>query len=356
PHGFMKKPEILDYFASYRRAFDPPVLERTAVISVTESSARARFEVGSSAGTFFADQVVVATGGYQTPRIPTYASELPRDVLQIHAGEYRNPEQLPDGEVLVVGTGQSGCQIAEDLQLAGRRVHLAVGNAPRCARRYRGRDVVEWLHAMGYYDIPYDRHPDRDKVRDKTNHYVTGRDGGHDIDLRQFALEGMQLYGPLDSIRAGVLHFARGLKENLDSADATYGRINRSIDAFIDERGVTAPPPVDYVPVWEPENETSLLDCRSAGITSVIWCIGFGADYRWLELPVLDDLGYPLHERGVTPVPGLYFIGLPWLYTWGSGRLCGVGRDSEYLTTHIEALYAPRYSTTELISSIGVSS
>ena len=144
-----------------------------------------------------ARQVIVATGGYHDPIVPPYAGALDPSILQIHSSEYRNPESMPEGAVLVVGTGQSGCQIAEDLHLAGRAVHLCVGEAPRVARRYRGRDVVEWLHLMGYYDIPVDEHPLREGVRDKTNHYVTGRDGGRDIDLRLRATEGMQLYGKL---------------------------------------------------------------------------------------------------------------------------------------------------------------
>lgn len=155
---------------------------------------------------------MVASGGYHTPIVPRMAERLPRSIKQIQSSEYRNPQALPEGAVLVVGSGQSGAQIAEDLHLAGRKVILAVGEAPRCARFYRGRDVVDWLADMKYYDMPVDQHPLREGVRDNTNHYVTGRDGGRDIDFRKFAAEGMELYGRLQDLQDGVLHFAPNLR------------------------------------------------------------------------------------------------------------------------------------------------
>ena len=334
PHGFMVKDEIVSYLEDYARAFEPPL--RTGV-RVTELERRAGggFTLTTSRGRLTADQVVVAIGGYHLATIPAMASELPKSVAQVHSAHYRRPDALPPGEVLVVGSGQSGCQIAEDLHLAGRKVHLAVGNAPRCARRYRGKDVVEWLDDMRYYDIPIDQHPNREQVRDRANHYVTGRDGGRDIDLRRFALEGMRLYGPLRRIRDGRCEFAPELAKNLDGADEVYRSINRSIDKYIAEHGVVAPVEPEYRPVWEPEEEVTELDAVAANVGSVVWCIGFGSDFRWVKIGVFDERGYPTHERGETPVRGLYFIGLPWLYTWGSGRFSGVGRDAEHLAGKI---------------------
>jgi len=338
PYGFMVKDEIVRYLQDYVRAFSPPLETGVRATSLTLGGGRpGRFELETSAGTLSAEQVVVAIGSYHLKSIPSMSSGLPPGIVQLHSAHYSNPEQLPPGEVLVVGSGQSGCQIAEDLHLAGRRVHLAIGNAPRCARRYRGKDVVEWLDDMRYYDIPIDQHPNREQVRDRANHYVTGRDGGHDLDLRQFAREGMKLYGPLRSIANGRCEFAPELKQNLDAADEVYRSINRSIDKFISERGVSAPEQRPYEAVWEPDEECTTLDAELAGISAVVWCIGFGADFRWIHLPVFDERGYPAHERGVTSVPGLYFIGLPWLHTWGSGRFSGVGRDAEYLAARIEA-------------------
>jgi putative flavoprotein involved in K+ transport len=340
PQGFMKKDAIVSYLDDYVASFQPPVREGVEVSSVTRRGVDLGFEVETSQGNMTADHVVVATGGYHVPRIPSAGRALSADVLQVHSAAYRNPESLPEGEVLVVGTGQSGCQIAEDLHLAGRKVHLCVGPAPRVARRYRGRDVVEWLHLMGYYDIPYSDHPSKDTVRDRANHYVTGRDGGHDIDLRQFALEGMRLYGPLQSIRGDVLEFGPGLARNLDGADDVYRSINRSIDDFIAKRGLDAPAEAPYAAVWQPQEEVAWIDSRTAGIRSVVWSTGFTTDFGWVKLPVLDQEGQPVHDRGVTAVDGLFFIGLQWLHTWGSGRFAGVGTDARYIVGRIARGFA----------------
>jgi len=237
----------------------------------------------------------------------------------------------------VVGSGQSGCQIAEDLHLEGRPVHLCVGAAPRVARRYRGKDVVEWLHLMGYYDIPVEQHPLKEDVRDRTNHYVTGRDGGRDIDLRHRALEGMRLYGRLAGIEGGELRLVPDLRANLDAADAVSESIKRSIDGFIAKQGIAAPTEAPYVPPWEPKEEIETLDYRAADIRSIVWCIGFRTDFRWIDLPVFDGRGAPQHRRGVTGEEGLYFLGLQWLHSWGSGRFSGVARDAAHLADHIAA-------------------
>ncbi|HEY9296069.1 MAG TPA: NAD(P)-binding domain-containing protein, partial [Phormidium sp.] len=186
PYGFMQKDEIVQYIESYAASFDPPVKEGVEVLKVCQDSAQSVFEVTTSIGHYTADQVVIASGSYHQPKIPKLAERLPDTIVQLHSSAYRNAESLPDGSVLVIGTGQSGCQIAEDLHLAGKQVHLCVGGAPRSPRRYRGKDVVDWLDQMGYYDLSIDEHPQKEKVRAKANHYVTGRGGGREIDLRQF--------------------------------------------------------------------------------------------------------------------------------------------------------------------------
>jgi putative flavoprotein involved in K+ transport len=340
PHGFMKKDEIVQYLEAFRAHVNAPLREGVAVERVTPQGGdgdRGGFLVRSSEGECTAAQVVVASGGYHEPIVPRLAERLPPGIVQLHSAQYRNAHQLPPGRVLVVGSGQSGAQIAEDLHLAGREVVLAVGDAPRCARFYRGRDVVDWLADMGYYDMPVGRHPLREGVRDNTNHYVTGRDGGRDIDLRRFATEGMELYGVLTGLDGDgdTLRFAPRLREVLDQADRTYDGINASIDRHIAERGLQAPPGGAYRPVWQPLEERESLSLRGAGITSVVWCIGFAPDFRWLDAPVFNGRGHPVHERGVTRVPGLYFIGLPWLHTWGSGRFSGVARDAAFVVQRV---------------------
>jgi putative flavoprotein involved in K+ transport len=265
------------------------------------------------------------------------AERLPDGMMQLHSSQYRRPEQLPAGAVMVVGTGQSGCQIAEDLHLAGRQVHLAVGGAPRVARFYRGRDVVAWLAEMGYYDKGIDQFPDVDAVRFRVNHYVTGRDGGRDIDLRAFARDGMRLYGRLTGIAGTTAYFGADLGRNLDHADAVSESIKDSIDEYITARGIEAPTEARYIPVWTPPEEPYELDLAEAGITSVVWGTGFHRDHRWVHVPVFDGRGYPTHVRGVTSCPGLYFLGLPWQHTWGSGRFSGIARDAEHLAERISA-------------------
>ncbi|MFD5453904.1 MSMEG_0569 family flavin-dependent oxidoreductase [Streptomyces olivaceus] len=336
PDGFMVRNEILRYLEEYAASFDPPLVEGVTVTRLRRSPAGV-FELSTSEGDVTADQVVVATGPYHAPSVPRLAERLPGGVHQLHSSEYRNADQLPEGGVLVVGTGQSGCQIAEDLHLAGRQVHLAVGSAPRVARFYRGRDCVAWLDDMGHYAKNIGDFGDADSVRMRVNHYVTGRDGGRDIDLRAFARDGMRLHGRLTGIEGTFLQFADDLRTNLDHADAVADGIKDAIDAHIAAHGITAPQEPRYTPVWEPDGQPEALDLAAAGVTSVVWSTGFRRDHRWIEAPVFDGRGFPMHWRGATSTPGLYFLGLPWQYSWGSGRFEAVGRDAAFLAGHIDA-------------------
>ncbi len=222
----MVKDQINEWLTGFVKHVNPPALEGVVVQKVSQKE-REPFTVETSRGAFTADQVVVASGGYHQPIVPRMAEKLPKGMVQMHSAEYRNPQQLPEGKVLVVGCGQSGSQLAEDLHLAGREVVLATGDAPRCARFYRGKDVVDWLADMNYYDLPVSQHPLREGVRDNTNHYVTGRDGGRDIDLRKFAKEGMALYGILTDLDGDELKFMPNLKHNLDFADQHLQRHQR---------------------------------------------------------------------------------------------------------------------------------
>ncbi|MBO0752380.1 MAG: MSMEG_0569 family flavin-dependent oxidoreductase, partial [Bradyrhizobiaceae bacterium] len=334
PDGFMTREEIIDYLAGFRNKVDAPLREGVTVRRVGRR-ADGTFDVITSTGEFIADQVVAASGGYTVPIIPRMAERVAPRIVQLHSELYRNPGALPDGAVLVVGSGQSGAQIAEDLHLAGRKVHLAVGNAPRCARFYRGKDVVTWLAEMGYYEMPVEKHPLKDGVRDNANHYVTGRDGGRDIDLRKFALEGMRLYGLLDGMDGGTFSFRPTLKVSLDAADRVYNGINAAIDKYIAERGIAAPPSSVYTPLWEPEAEPATLDLDAEGVSAIIWCIGFQPDFRWLDAAVFNGAGHPKHHRGVTAEKGIFFLGLPWLHSWGSGRFSGIARDACYVAERI---------------------
>ena len=357
PYGFMVRDEIVRYIEDYAASFEPPLHEGVDVTNVALRTDGRGFSVRTSAGDVTADQVVVAIGGYHVASLPRMSERMPAGVVQLHSSQYKNARSLPEGEVLVVGTGQSGAQIAEDLHLAGRRVHLCVGSAPRTARRYRGKDVVEWLDELGYYDLSVDDHPLKEGVRAKANHYVTGRDGGRDIDLRAFANEGMRLYGRLNGVDGATLSFGSDLKQNLDRADEVSESIKTTIDRYIDQHGIAAPFEARYVPVWEPADEPRELDMERAGIATAIWCMGFRSDFSWIDVPVFDGKGYPGHRRGVTNVEGLYFLGLPWQYTWGSGRFSGVARDAAHVADRIEARYeSPNRNGARTLNALAIGS
>ncbi|MEG3136052.1 MSMEG_0569 family flavin-dependent oxidoreductase [Rouxiella sp. T17] len=345
PDGFMVKDQIINYLESYAAHFSPPIREGINVTGVKRSADNqpGRFCVTTSEGEFTAEQVVIAVGNYHRERFPALSEQLPSRIHQLHSAQYRNAQSLPEGEVLVVGSAQSGAQIAEDLHLSGRKVHLCVGNAPRVARFYRGRDVVAWLDDMGHYQLNVDNHPLGEEARQKTNHYVTGRDGGRDIDLRAFARDGMKLHGRLHSYHPqnpqeanhlsnhgdGYLQMDDRLAQYLNAADATSEKIKDSIDGWIADQGIEAPTEARYVPVWQPEESDNRLDLSSIAV--IIWAVGFHTDFSWIDLPAFNARGYPIHRRGVSEIDGLYFLGLPWLWTWGSGRFEGVGQDAQYV-------------------------
>ena len=336
PDGFMGRDEIVGYVESFAASFDPPLYEGTEVTRIARRR-RSGFTVATGAGEIHAHQVVLCVSGYHAPRIPAIAAELPDSITQLHSSDYRNPTSLPDGAALVIGTGQSGAQIAEDLLLAGRDVHLAVGSAPRVPRRYRGRDCIAWLEDIGHYDMPVDEHPRGvQAARHEPNHYMTGRGGGRDIDLRAHARAGMRLHGRLGAVRDGSLTFAGDLRENLDGADATADRIKDTIDAWIERHGIDAPREDRYSAVWHPAGDGSApLDLEAAGVRSIIWATGFASDWSWVDVPNFLRDDYPRHERGVCDAAGLYILGLPWLYTWGSGRFAGVARDAEHVAERL---------------------
>lgn len=198
---------------------------------------------------------------------------------------------------------------------------------------------MTWLADMGVYDRPAQQYPGGQAAIEKTNHYVTGRDGGRDVDLRQFATEGMRLYGTLADGKDSTLRFEPTLAEALDHADSVYNSICSDIDAHIERNGIDAPPASRYEPVWKPETETTTLDLAAAGITSIVWAIGYRPDYRWIAASAFDGAGRPMQTRGITNVAGLSFVGLPWMHTWGSGRFLGIDRDARHIAATIISSY-----------------
>lgn len=330
PDGFMLKDEIVAYVEAFGDSFDAPLREGVTVTRVARG-AEGRIDVDTDAGLWSADHVIIASGGYDRPVTPPFAADLDPSITQLHTRDYRRPDDVPEGRCLVVGTGQSGVQLMEDLRLAGREVALAVGPAPRSPRKYRGRDATDWLHEMGHYDVTIDQTPDPKATEAKTNHYMSGRDGGHEIDLRKFAQDGLPLYGSVAGMQGTCITFAPDLEKNLDDADKSYVGIRNMIDAYIAEKGIDAPAEPPFEKVWRPATEVTEIDAAAEGITSVLWCIGFRPDYSWLQLECLDDRGRPIHKRGVCDEAGVYFLGLGWLNTWGSGRFLSVGEDAAHV-------------------------
>lgn len=283
-----------------------------------------------------ADNVIVATGPYHSPALPPAAAQLPAGIRQLHSAHYRNPGELPPGAVLVVGTGQSGAQIAEELHLAGRQVYLSVGSSGRAPRRYRGRDIIWWLLTVGFFDQTFDDAPEP-KSREGGIPHVSGADGGHTLDLHRFARDGVHLLGRVRGAGDGTLQLAGDLHENLARADGFAAFATEVIDGFIARTGMDAPPAQDEPPLRdgfavEPAPE---LDLAAAGTTSVVWATGYRYDFGPIRFAVFDEHGYPIQQQGVTAVPGLYFLGLQWMHTRKSAAFWGVGEDAEHVAGHI---------------------
>ncbi|MES2921029.1 MAG: MSMEG_0569 family flavin-dependent oxidoreductase [Verrucomicrobiota bacterium] len=335
PEGFMSKNEIVGYIERFAKSFKPPVLEGITVTSVTKHDGY--FHLTTNQGSWYCDDVIVAIGGYHIPFLPVGVDRIPDHIRQIHSVNYKRPSQIPEGETLIVGSGQSGVQIMEDLHRDGRKVHLCLGNAPRSPRRYRGRDAVTWLEEMGYYKTTFAEHPDQAMALSGTSHYLTGLDGGHEVDLRKFALEGVKLYGSVEDIDHDKLTVRQDLAAKLDSADRSYNDIRQRIDEYITINQLEAPEESPYVPAWVPETEPSGLIFEDHNITSIIWCIGFLPNFKFIDLPVFNMRGFPETDRGVSGIPGLYFLGLPWMHTWGSARFSGIAEDADYIASRIEA-------------------
>ncbi|MGH3788320.1 MAG: flavin-containing monooxygenase [Pseudonocardiaceae bacterium] len=360
PDGFMARHEVVNYLQDYAgdpvhtgapgeflgdggetfAAFTAPVRLGTTVNRLAWSNNH--FEAYTDCTTLLARNVILATGPYQRPKVPAAAGLLPGHIQQLHSLKYRRPEQLADGAVLVVGTGQSGTQIAEELHQAGREVHLAVSMCPHVPRRYRGRDVFWWLLQWFLHGAEVGvRFPTVEDLpspaaRFGCDPHVSGKDGGHDINLRQVAQQGVHLYGRLESATGATVRFSDDLDERLAFADRRFNDEFRPMfDAYIAAAGIDAPPddrpPYDH---FTPATTTE-LNLDVAGISAIVWATGYQLDFGWVDLPVLDEWGYPRHVRGVTTHPGLYAVGLRWLHTPTSSLLTGVGADAAHIVEHI---------------------
>jgi putative flavoprotein involved in K+ transport len=333
PDGFMPKQEVVAHLEVLASRL--PVRTRARVTSIARNK-RGDYVVTIAGGeTIQARNVVMATGLYQTPKIPRLALDFPAEIKQLHSDNYRNPEQLLPGAVLVVGSAQSGAQIAEELYEAGRKVYLATGRAGRTPRRYRGRDANWRFAKMGQYDRTVGELPSP-LAKFAGKPHISGTEGGHTINLHQFARDGVSLLGRLEGVEYGIVKLRGDLYDNLAAADRAEAELVKAIDAYIASTGIVAPE--ETLPVLRDGFDQEILtelDLDAAGITNVIWATGYSFDFSLVKLPVTDGDGFPIQTRGVTAFAGLFFVGLPWLHTAKSGLIYGLAEDARYVADRV---------------------
>jgi putative flavoprotein involved in K+ transport len=330
PDAFAPLAEVLEYLEGYAGSFAAPVREHVAVTGLR--AADDGYDVQTDGGPLRARTVIVATGAYQRPTPSPLRNAVPAGLFHQDATEYRSPAALPDGAVLVVGSGQTGCQIAEDLLGAGRDVYLAVGACPWFPRRYRGRDMVAWLLDVGRMDQTVDT-LESPAALDACNPALSGTEGGHDCNPVTLAARGVALAGRLEGFRGGRAQLAGDLRENLAKGFGFEAQLRQSLDDYIRAAGLDAPE--EPAPPLAPPAPAELreLDCNDLG--AIVWAAGYRPDYSWIGLPVLDGAGRPVHRRGLTELPGLAFVGLHWLHKRKSSLLLGVGEDAEHVAAQL---------------------
>ncbi|MGN6146574.1 MAG: flavin-containing monooxygenase [Mesorhizobium sp.] len=331
--GFAPKEEVADYFVAYAEKIGAPIRCGVEVKEVRRNVGRAGFRVETSQGVIEARNVVAATGPFQRPVWPNLVPET-AGLTQMHSNSYRNPGQLPDGAVLVVGAGSSGVQIADELMRAGKRVYLSVGPHDRPPRAYRGRDFCWWLGVLGKWDM--------ETPGPGTEHVtiaVSGARGGETIDFRRLAQQGMTLVGLTESYKDGLMRFAPDLSKNVARGDANLMSLLDEADAYVARNGIDLPEEPEARTIGpDPDclkNPILELDIKEAGITSIIWATGYAVDYSWLKVDAFDEKGRPKHQRGVSAEPGIYFLGLPWQSRRGSSFIWGVWHDAKHLADRI---------------------
>ena len=338
PDGFMERDDIATYLARWAERFGCPIRAGVAATGVGRG-VNGQLRINTTAGPIGAPVVVVATGTMQAPRRPAFAGSLSPRTEQLDAETYRNPRDLAPGAVLVVGSGQTGGQIADELRRSGRRVLLSVGGAMRIPRRYRGRDCVAWLKELGFFDRTPDM-LDSPAHRFRAEVQVSGRDGGQTLSLHRLRREGVELLGRVVAADGETVRLADDARPNMENADRFSRTFQESVDAFVERHGIDAPEPTDEELDGEaPEGSWSVshqpsIHLGDENITTIVWATGFSYDFSWIDFPVCDEMGYPVTDRGATSIPGLYFVGLNWMVKRSSGLLYGVGDDARHVAAH----------------------
>lgn len=337
PFGALTRDQFVALLEDFAKRNRLPVEPQTAVTELAGGHENGEYRLTTSGGTLFARNVVIASGNLNCPVRPVWAASLPPNLCQIDASDYRNAVDLPDGAVLVVGSGQSGGQIAEDLAEAGRTVFLATSRVGRLARRYRGRDIMIWLVESGFLDVRRE-----EIIRLAKRLPPRGLLGAeHTVSLQGLSTQGVVLLGRFQGVEDGSrLSFADDLEAHVRFADEASANVKRHIDEYISRSGIDAPAPepdpAETVAARLPSPTIGSLEVATSGITTVVWCTGFRGDFRWVRIPgVLDPAGQPIHEDGVAARPGLYFAGLDFASTRKSGTILGVVEEAHRLAEHI---------------------
>ncbi len=331
PDGFMSLAELIALFESWAASFDVPVREQCHVYSL-EADSTAGFVLNTSSGTVSARTVVVASGAYQEAHRPKGAESLPATLHQVLAEDYRNPRELPPGNVLVVGSGQTGCQLAEELLAAGRGVFLACGRCPWVPRRIGDRDMFWWLIESGFMDRTPDKLPSP-AARLVGNPQATGHGSGHDLHFRTLHESGVELLGRFLGADGSTLQFADDLAASVGFGDARWAELRGYIDDYCARMGIAKP---EYeIPSPMRIKTRTEIDVVRERIGSVIWTAGYRPEYDWVRFPVFDDMGFPVQVDGRTSVPGLYFVGVHWMRKSKSTILYGIGEDAQVVARQI---------------------
>ena len=341
PEGFAPGREVVRFIEDYAAFIKAPTRCGVEVASLERPGSSSRYLLSTNNSAIEVANVVIATGPYQLPVIPAMSAHLPKNIFQVHSSAYRNPAQLPPGAVLVVGSGASGCQIADDLQQSGRQVYLSVGRHSRMPRRYRGQDFAYWGAALKRPEQIVDTVPLN--LRKGSEVLLTGANGGYDVDFRAMAARGIVLLGHLQDIKDGKLALADDLGQNVSKGDEALENFTKAVDAHVTKNGLEAPQEQrsEVSPNVASEIPAPVLNLnlKGAGVSAIVWASGFRCNFDFVKLPIFDEAGEPVHRRGVTQFPGIYFLGLRWLYKRKSAFLLRASgaEDASYLAEQIMA-------------------
>jgi len=333
PNSFSHYSDVARFIGDYALNIKAPVRENSKVLRMEMGLDEKTYKIETENETWITRNVVIATGPFQKSAVPPSAKNLPPNIFQITATDYKCPEDLPQGAVLVVGCGASGCQIADELNKAGRKTFLSASHHRRVPRRYRGKDMFWWFEAMGRFNVTIDSFPNR---RPPPSTVVTGISGGYDVNLRTFSKDGVQLLGHFTGMTDNTANFASDVNQILQSADQAYTDFIASANALNASEVEPLRRAEDIAALDSRELQTAeTVNLFEENITSVIWATGHQYDFDWVQLPILESGGKPIHQRGVTSQRGVYFLGLHWMHTFESGLLSGVGEDAAYIADHI---------------------